>query len=287
MDAHPSLVNRPVIVTGGSRGIGREITLALLEAGARVAIGATKASSHLEQTLKAAEAIAGTNRVLPVFGDIRLLTDCARMARETLDAFGAIHVLFNNAAIAMPVSVDTGSRPPPFWKAEPETWDAMVDTNINGVFRMTRSVMPAMLDGGFGKIINLSSNDRTMVRPRGSPYGPTKAFVEAASRIWAQDLAGTGVTVNVLAPGGAIDTSRSLWCGRRPSGWRRISRTGTAASALLENCGMRSCRYPSASRRHGRAEVHRPGSCKRSRRLIGMRPMAVAHFDVGLLSSRN
>jgi 3-oxoacyl-[acyl-carrier protein] reductase len=59
-----------------------------------------------------------------------------------------------------------------------------------------------------GKIVNISTSDRTLVRKQGSPYGPSKAFVEAASRIWAQDLEGTGVTVNVLLPGGAFDNSR-------------------------------------------------------------------------------
>src|SRR5262249_37848779 len=95
---------------------------------------------------------------------------------------------------------------PPFWKVDSDAWLAMVETNVNGVYLMTRAVVPTMLDHGFGKIINVSTNRRTMARAGGSPYGPSKAFVEAASRVWAQDLDGTGVTVNVLLPGGPIDT---------------------------------------------------------------------------------
>ncbi len=204
-----SLIDRCVIVTGGSRGIGREMALALVEAGARVAIVATAESAPLEQTVKAAEAIGGRERVLPLIGDVRREEDCNRIARQTLEAFGAVHVLFNNAALGMPTVFD-GDTPPPFWQIEPKRWAALVDTNINGVFLMTRAVVPAMLAQRFGKIVNLSTNDRTMVRRLGSPYGPSKAFVEAATRIWAQDLEGTGITVNVLVPGGAIDTSRTM-----------------------------------------------------------------------------
>ena len=83
-------------------------------------------------------------------------------------------------------------------------------TNTDGVFFLTRAVAPAMIAQKFGKIVNVSTGARTMVRKNFSPYGPSKAFLEAASRIWAQDLAGTGVTVNVLLPGGAVDTAADV-----------------------------------------------------------------------------
>jgi 3-oxoacyl-[acyl-carrier protein] reductase len=210
MPADSSLADRVVVVTGGSRGIGREIALALVEAGARVAIVATAESPQLEETVKAVEASGGRGRVLSLIGDVRSVTDCERVAGDVLKAFGSIDVLFNNAALGMPTVFDGDTAPPPFWQIEPKRWSALVDTNINGVFLMTRAVMPAMLAQRFGKIVNLSTNARTMVRKQGSPYGPSKVFVEAASRAWAQDLQGTGVTVNVLVPGGAIDTSRTM-----------------------------------------------------------------------------
>jgi 3-oxoacyl-[acyl-carrier protein] reductase len=67
-----------------------------------------------------------------------------------------------------------------------------------------------MIEQGAGKIINISTNETTMVRPRYTPYGPGKAFVDACSRAWASELAGTGVTVNVLHPGGSVDTAREI-----------------------------------------------------------------------------
>jgi NAD(P)-dependent dehydrogenase (short-subunit alcohol dehydrogenase family) len=202
----PSLTDRVVIVTGGSRGLGREMALTLVEAGARVVVVALNDSPHLAKTVHDAEAISGKGRVIPMLADIRRDADCQRVAAETLKAFGAIHVLFNNAAVtAQAVESSRG----PFWETGLDAWYAIVETNVHGVFLMTRAVVPTMLAQTFGKIINVSTNRHTLVRAGGSHYGGAKAFVEAASRAWAKELEGGGVTVNVLLPGGAIDTSIS------------------------------------------------------------------------------
>ena len=98
----------------------------------------------------------------------------------------------------------------PFWRVGIDEWQRMSHTNTDGVFFMTRAVAPSMIAQKFGRIVNVSTSDRTMVRKNFSPYGPSKAFLEASSRIWAQDLADTGVTVNVLLPGGAVDTAADV-----------------------------------------------------------------------------
>jgi 3-oxoacyl-[acyl-carrier protein] reductase len=82
----------------------------------------------------------------------------------------------------------------------------IIDTNVNGPFLMAREVTPQMLKQDWGRIINISINHETMRRAGFSPYGPSKAALESETIIWAQDLAGTGVTVNSLLPGGATDT---------------------------------------------------------------------------------
>ena len=116
-------------------------------------------------------------------------------------------MLFNNAGLGLQVIADvTGKDRTMFWETPVDAWNALVETNVNGVFLMARAVAPTMIAQKFGKIINVSTNRHTMLRLGGSSYGGAKSFVETASRVWAKELEGTGVTVNVLLPGGPIDT---------------------------------------------------------------------------------
>jgi 3-oxoacyl-[acyl-carrier protein] reductase len=205
--ADPSLIDRVVIVTGGSRGIGREIAMTLVEAGAQVAVVGLHDSPQLAKTVRDAKAIAGGGRLVPIVADLRRDADCQRIAAETIKAFGTVHVLFNNAGLGLQVIADySGKERTMFWETDVEAWNALVDTNVHGVFLMARAVAPTMIAQKFGKIINVSTNRHTMLRLGGSSYGGAKAFVETASRVWAKELEGSGVTVNVLLPGGPIDT---------------------------------------------------------------------------------
>jgi 3-oxoacyl-[acyl-carrier protein] reductase len=204
MPPHPSLAGRAIIVTGGSRGLGRAMALGLLQAGARVAIVARGPSAPLDQTLQQAEALGAQSRMISVLGDLGDPAACETIAANVLTAFGRIDVLVNNAGVP---NVGPGA---PFWQIGIDYWQRMSRTNTDGVFFISRAVAPAMIAQKFGKIVNVSTGASTMVRENFSPYGPSKAFLEAASRIWAQDLAGTGVTVNVLLPGGAVDTAADV-----------------------------------------------------------------------------
>jgi NAD(P)-dependent dehydrogenase (short-subunit alcohol dehydrogenase family) len=204
MPAHPSITGRTVIVTGGSRGRGRAMVLGLAQAGARVAILAQAESAPLTETLARVDALGERSNVITALGDLRNPSDCERMAAEVMSAFGRVDVLINNGGVP---NVGPGS---PFWQIGVEQWQRMAHTNTDGVFLMARAVAPAMITQKFGRIVNISTGAGTMIRKNFSPYGPSKAFLEAASRIWAQDLAGTGVTVNVLLPGGAVDTAADV-----------------------------------------------------------------------------
>jgi NAD(P)-dependent dehydrogenase (short-subunit alcohol dehydrogenase family) len=197
--SHPSLEGRCVVVTGGSRGLGRAMTLALMGAGAHVAIVATGESAPLRETLAQATKLTG-REPLVALGDLRKPEDCVRLAADLSKGLGRVDALINNAGVP---NVGPGA---PFWKLDADYWLRMSHSNTDGVFFLTKELAPQMIERGFGRIVNISTGDRTMVRKNLAPYGPSKAFVEAASRIFAQDLEGTGVTLNVLLPGGAVDT---------------------------------------------------------------------------------
>jgi 3-oxoacyl-[acyl-carrier protein] reductase len=197
------LAGRVAIVTGGGRGLGRAMTLGLARAGAAVVATAAREMSEVERV--AAEADAG--RVVPVLADVTKEEDCARSVATALDRFGRLDILVNNAGRGMKyVSEDFMTAPTRFWETSADAWRLVIDTNVVGPFLMARAAAPLMLAAKWGRIVNISMNAETMRRRGFSPYGPSKAALESETIIWAQDLAGTGVTVNALLPGGATLT---------------------------------------------------------------------------------
>jgi NAD(P)-dependent dehydrogenase (short-subunit alcohol dehydrogenase family) len=209
---HASLAGRVAIVTGASRGLGLEMALEMAHAGMVVVLTGSKAGPALDDAVQRARAASGAGSkeaeaILGLAADVRSFAACEAVVAETIARFGRVDVLVNNAGVGMRlISERFNTEPTRFWEAAPDAWKAIVDTNLTGAFNMARAAVPGMVALGFGKVINISTSDQTMVRKGYSPYGPTKAALEAASRIWAQDLAGTGVTVNVYLPGGAADT---------------------------------------------------------------------------------
>ncbi|QIE57263.1 SDR family oxidoreductase [Pikeienuella piscinae] len=201
-----SLNGRAVLVTGGTRGLGRVMARALAGAGARVAITGVSDSARLRRAAGELSA-AGAGDSLAIAADAADPDQAAMAVERTNAAFGRIDVLVNNAGLGMRlVSERFNLEPAKFWTAPPASWARIVGANVNGPFFTARAAAPLMIAQGFGKIVNISTSAQTMVRTGYSPYGPSKAFLEAASRAWAADLAGAGVDVNVLLPGGATDT---------------------------------------------------------------------------------
>lgn len=207
MSADPSLMGRVVLITGGARGLGREMALALAETGALLCITGASETPELRATQSELATMVGEQNVLALAADVANPDAVDHTVAACIEHFGQIDVLVNNAGRGMRLISETfNTQPTKFWEAAPESWRTIVDINTNGPFLMARAVVPHMLRAGFGKIVNISTSDQTMVRRGFAPYGPSKAFLEAASRVWAQDLAGTGIDVNVLLPGGAADT---------------------------------------------------------------------------------
>jgi 3-oxoacyl-[acyl-carrier protein] reductase len=203
MSAGPPLAGKVAIVTGAGRGIGRAMALGLAAAGAAVVATASRQTAELE----ALAAEGGEEQILPILADVTKEEDCARVTAAALARFGRIDVLVNNAARGMRTISETFlSQPTHFWEVDPDAWRLLIDTNVNGPFLMARAVVPTMLAAHSGRIINVSVKHDSMRRAGFSPYGPSKAALEAETIIWARDLAGTGITVNALLPGGLTRT---------------------------------------------------------------------------------
>ncbi|GAB3302316.1 SDR family NAD(P)-dependent oxidoreductase [Pseudoclavibacter terrae] len=207
MDAHTTTV-RVAIVTGGSRGLGRVMALALRAAGYAVTITASGASAALDEVVAdAAKLPGGAELLLPLVADVSDPHRANQVVEATVERFGGVHALVNNAGRGMRLVSETFTTDPVhFWDVPPATWAQIIDTNVNGPFVMSQAVMPRFLAQGDGRLVNVSTSAQTMVRPGYAPYGPSKAALEAMTRSWATDLAGTGVTANLLLPGGAADT---------------------------------------------------------------------------------
>lgn len=199
------LRQRVAIVTGGGRGLGRAIALGYAGAGADVVISVARNPAEADEVVAAGAGLPGS--IQAIQADVTAGGDVDRLVEHALAIRGGIDVLVNNAARGMRfVNERFMTDPQPFWKADPDAWRLVMETNILGVFLMSRAVVPHMLAAGRGSIINITINHSTMVRRGFSPYGPSKAALEAMTQVWAEELEGTGVHINLLAPGGATAT---------------------------------------------------------------------------------
>jgi NAD(P)-dependent dehydrogenase (short-subunit alcohol dehydrogenase family) len=190
-----------VLITGGTSGLGAAMAAALLEAGATVAVTGRDAARA-----RAAAADLGP-RAVGIGMDVRDETAVARGVGDALAALGGLDVLVNNAGIGMrTVNPRFLTDPQPFWTVSPSGFRDLVATNLTGYFLVARTVVPQFVSAGAGRVVNVSMNHSTMNRPGFVPYGPARAGAEALARIMAADLVGTGVTANILLPGGATAT---------------------------------------------------------------------------------
>ena len=199
---------RSVLITGAARGLGRAMTLALAKAGVGVgAIDLPDSAAEMASLMAEATSAGAGAHVAPLAGDITQPDDCARIVEEALERFGSVHGLVNNAGRGMQDigAVLVGQRKK-FFEVDVPVWRGVIDTNVNGPFVMARAIAPVLVAQGWGRIVNIVTSYTTMQAVGFSPYGPTKAALEAATVIWAKDLEGTGVTVNALLPGRAANT---------------------------------------------------------------------------------
>jgi NAD(P)-dependent dehydrogenase (short-subunit alcohol dehydrogenase family) len=198
-------------VTGGTSGLGWAMARALAVAGSRVALTGRSGERAREVAADLPGAIG-----LPL--DVRSEASVAQAVQEAWSRLGGIDMLVNNAGIGMrTVNPDFMTEPQGFWLVSPAGFRDVIETNLTGYFLMAREVTPRMLAAGEGRIVNISVNAATTTRAGFVPYGPSRAGTEAMSRVMAADLGGSGVTVNLLRPGGATATGM-VPDGPRPGG---------------------------------------------------------------------
>jgi 3-oxoacyl-[acyl-carrier protein] reductase len=184
------LDGKNALVTGSSRGLGAAMVKALSAAGACVAIHFRKEREQAEAVGKSISEAGGDSRIFQA--DLAIREDAERLVREVLESFGAIDILVNNAGIRMDNLLNRMSL---------EEWDAVVQTNLNSVFYVTKAVVPQMMKRGWGRIINVSSLGPYAGSPGQANYSATKLAVVGMTHSLARELGAKGITVNAVAPG--------------------------------------------------------------------------------------
>jgi NAD(P)-dependent dehydrogenase (short-subunit alcohol dehydrogenase family) len=220
---------RVAIVTGGLRGLGRAMAFGLAHVGHNVV-----AVGHIDADVAEVEAAAsGSNtvgRVLPLVADLRRPADCDRVVATALQRFGAVHILVNNAGLTF-TTIDPAryrrAEPQKFWEVSDDIVRAVIETNYIAADQMARRVASAMVEQGWGRIVNVTTKLDTMNRPHTSPYGASKAALEMATEVWAKEVEGTGLTINIVNPGAGANTPGMA------EEMRQMSREGRA-SRLVE-----------------------------------------------------
>jgi NAD(P)-dependent dehydrogenase (short-subunit alcohol dehydrogenase family) len=199
IDATPPVA----VVTGASRGIGRELTLGLLEAGSHVlAVG--RDAGALDELRRAAA--GARTRLVCLTADVATETGRARIEASVIAEFGYLTCLVNNAAIGMgSLRRDYHDRPVTHAELDDAILDRFLSTNARAPIVLAIRLLPRF-SLGWGRIIIIGTSFNSMHRLGFIPYGMSKAALESASAIFAAELQGSGITLNVINPGGPVNT---------------------------------------------------------------------------------
>ena len=183
-----------VIVTGAARGMGKATAAAFAREGARVVVNDVRLA---EAEAAAAEMRAAGGDAASIAADVSLRADAQRLVRETVERFGSVHVLVNNAGILSRTPLD---------EIPEDEWDAVMAVNVKGVFLCAQAVFPVMKANRYGKIVNVASSaGRSVSTFGGAAYTTSKAAVLGLTRHIAREGAPYGINCNSTSPG-SMDT---------------------------------------------------------------------------------
>jgi 3-oxoacyl-[acyl-carrier protein] reductase len=176
------------------------------------------------ETVAGAAGLGG--KIWPLVADLREASECDRIVAETRARFGKIDILVNNAGLTFTYIDPARYRRTTlqrFWDVPDEIIENVIITNYLAGDRLGRRVAPAMIEQGWGRIINVTTKLDTMNRVGTHPYGASKAALEMATEVWAKDVEGTGLTINIVNPGAGANTPGMA------DEMREMSRDGRAA----------------------------------------------------------
>jgi len=183
------LAGKVALVTGGSRGIGRQIALALARQGADIAVNYHKSENEAKKVLSEVEGYG--SRCISIGADVSKSSDVARMTNIIKNRLGVVQILINNAGIA---------RPQPLQEISEKDWDEIIDTNLKSAFLVTQAVLPEMREKGWGRIVNMSSVAAQLGGVVGPHYAASKAGLIGLTHSYASLLSKQGITINTIAP---------------------------------------------------------------------------------------
>jgi NAD(P)-dependent dehydrogenase (short-subunit alcohol dehydrogenase family) len=218
--------NRVALVTGGLRGLGRAMSLGLARAGHPVVAVGHIESDVVEMNAEAEKLQLG-RKFHPLVADLREASECDRVVAATRERFGKVDILVNSAGLTFTYIDPARFRRDSlqrFWQVDDEIIDDVITTNYIAADRLARRVAPAMVEAGWGRIVNVTTKLDTMNRIGTHPYGAAKAGLEMATEVWAKDAEGSGLTVNIVNPGAGANTPGMAVEMREASAAGRVSR---------------------------------------------------------------
>jgi 3-oxoacyl-[acyl-carrier protein] reductase len=183
------LTGKVALVTGGSRGIGRQVALALARQGADIALNFHRSEHEAEKVLSEVEGCG--SRCITIRADVSKSSDVANMMNIIRKKFSMVHILINNAGMA---------RPQPLQQISEKDWDEIIATNLKSAFLVTQAVLPEMRTKGWGRIVNMSSVAAQLGGVVGPHYAASKAGLIGLTHSYAHLLSKEGITVNTIAP---------------------------------------------------------------------------------------